>query len=270
MYSSNRTTFGKSDEDLDHRAQPAPRSFLIPHHNLLIGALPPIDAQRIVDAAKPIHLLAGDVIYEGGDEIEHVYFPIEGVISAVGLLEDGSSVEISMTGREGLIGLPALIGGGRALHWTRTSVEGVALRVPTILLQEQFKHSEAVNYAIMRAYRRLFTQICQRSVCNVRHTLLQRLCVWLLMMQDRVGSKDLPFTQEDIANRISVRRAGISVAASMMQEMNVIKYHRGRIVILDRDLLETTACECYKVLAQDFDADPGGLTTYRSPFRITP
>jgi CRP-like cAMP-binding protein len=268
MYSSRRTLFGKSDDaQKDDDAPTASRSFLIPHHNLVIGSLPRIDAQRIIDAAKPIHLTSVDAVYEGGDEIEYIYFPIDCVVCSLGLLEDGSSVEISMTGREGLIGLPALIGGGHALHWTRTSVEGSALRIPTSVLQELFRNSEAVNAAIMRAYRRLFTQICQRSVCNVRHSLLQRLCVWLLMMQDRTGSKDLPFTQEEIANRISVRRAGISVAASMLQGMNVINYHRGKIVINDRALLEDTACECYRILAQDFDEDRGGGALHR-PFVI--
>jgi len=266
MYSSHLTKFCKSDEEQQDVAQPAARSFLIPHHNLLIGSLPIRDTQRIVEAAKPIHLTTVDAVYEGGDEIDYLYFPIDCVISSVGILEDGSSVEISMTGREGLVGLSALIGGGRALHWTRTSVEGAALRIPTVVLKQQLEHSDALNDAIMRAYRRLFTQICQRSVCNVRHSLMQRLSLWLLMMQDRVGSKDLPFTQEDIANRISVRRAGISVAASMLQSTNVISYHRGKIVINDRSLLENSACECYKVLGQDFQEDPGGGAHH--PFEI--
>lgn len=257
MYSSYSKTLGQLDGAAKDEER-ASRGLLIPDHNLIIGSLPRAEAQKLISTAKPIHLNTGDAVYEDGDEIEWIYFPIDCVVSSVSILEDGSSVEISMTGREGLVGLPALVGGGRALHWTRTSVEGSALRIPTAALQEQFRRSEAVNGAVLRAYRRLFTQICQRSVCNVRHTLLQRLCVWLLMIQDRIGSKDLPFTQEEIANRISVRRAGVSVAASMLQHMRMINYHRGRIVILDRELLEHTACECYRVLAHDFNEDAGG------------
>src|SRR5215471_18217481 len=243
----------------DHDAeQGASRNLVIPTHNLILASLPAMETNRIVSAARPVHLLAADVLYEDGDEIDHVYFPVDSVVSALGILEDGSSVEISMSGRESIVGLPALIGGGRALHWTRVSVGGTALRIPTAVLRDLFRKSEPISEGIMRGYRNLYTQICQRSICNVRHSLLQRLSVWLLMMHDRVGSHDLPFTQEDIASRISVRRAGVSVAASMLQAMHAITYHRGKIVINDRAAIEHAACECYRVIAQDFENAGGG------------
>jgi CRP-like cAMP-binding protein len=238
-------------------------SLVIPTHNLVLAALPSSELHKVVSESRAIHLSYLDVIYEAGDEIDFVYFPIEAVVSAVAILEDGSSVEISMTGREGLVGLPALVGGGRALHWMRVSVGGAALKIPTAALQELVRKSEPIHDATLRAYRRLFTQICQRSVCNVRHSLLQRLCLWLLMMSDRIGAAELPFTQEDIANRISVRRAGVSVAASTLQAMHAISYHRGRIRINDRLAIEQAACECYQVMAQDFqdlgEGLPGGV-----------
>jgi CRP-like cAMP-binding protein len=233
--------------------QASSRVLIIPTHNLILAALPRSEANKIVGASKPVRLSSGDVLYEAGDDIDFLYFPIDSVMSALAILEDGSSVEISMSGRESIVGLPALIGGGRALHWTRVSVGGTALRIPTASVKELFRNSEPTSEAIMRAYRSLFTQICQRSICNVRHTLLQRLSVWLLMVHDRVGSLVLPFTQEEIANRISVRRAGVSVAASMLQAVHAITYHRGKIVINDRSAIEQTACECYRVIAQDFD-----------------
>ena len=153
------------------------------------------EAQKIVNASKAIDLSQSDAIHKASDEIDWIYFPIDAVASAVAVLEDGSSVEISMTGREGIVGMPALIGGGRALHWTRVSVSGAALRISTLSMQKLFNDNEAIHGDIMSSYRSLFTQICQRSVCNVRHTLLQRLCVWLLMMNDRVGGYELPLTQ---------------------------------------------------------------------------
>ena len=250
-----RTSKGKVDgrdsiwSDSD---EPSPK-LLIPTHNLVLASLPQSDANRIVASSKPVHLVSGDVVYEDGDDIDHIYFPIDSIISAVAILEDGSSVEISMTGREGIVGMSAMIGGGRAIHWTRVSVAGAALRVPVPWMNEHFRKTEAVHEAVLRTYSGLFTQICQRSVCNVRHTLLQRLCVWLLMMQDRVGASELPFTQEEIANRISVRRAGVSVAASMLQTMHAISYHRGRIVISDPEAVAQTACECYRSLRHEFD-----------------
>jgi CRP-like cAMP-binding protein len=253
----SRASHYESRED-DRRAS---EHLVIPTHNLVLASLPQSELHKLIALTKPVHLSSASEIYETGDEIESIYFPIDAVVSALAILEDGSSVEISMTGREGVVGLPALVGGGRALHWTRVAVDGAALRIPTALLRELFRKSEPINDGIMRAYRSLFTQICQRSVCNVRHTVLQRLCVWLLMMHDRVGSLDLPFTQEDIANRISVRRAGVSVAASLLQAMHAITYHRGKIVINDRRAIEQTACECYRVIAYDFEENAAGRLT---------
>lgn len=225
---------------------------VIPTQNLVLAGLPQSDANKIISACKPVRIEAIDALYEEGDEIEYVYFPIDCVVSSVAVLEDGSSVEISMTGREGIVGIAALVGGGYAMHWTRASVPGTALRIQSSTMREYFHSSDAIHEAVLLAYRARFRQISQRAACNVRHTLLQRLCGWLLMMQDRAGSGDLPFTQEEIANRISVRRAGVSVAASTLQQMNAISYHRGRIVIVDRALIEASACECYHVLNQDF------------------
>jgi len=257
MFSSQEPTVGVNRSRDDAR-EGASHSLVIPTHNLILAALPHADANRIVAASKAVQLLSPDVLYEVDDEIDYLYFPINSVVSSIGILEDGSSVEISMSGRESVVGLPALIGGGRALQWMRVSAGGVALRVPTSSLRELFRRSEPIYDGIMRAYRNLFTQICQRSICNIRHTLLQRLAVWLLMMQDRVGGADLPFTQEDIANRISVRRAGVSVAASSLQTMHAITYHRGKIIINDRLAIEQIACECYEVMRQDFENVGGG------------
>ncbi len=268
MLVSKQFTIGRRDESEDS-AKAASRGLVIPTHNLVLASLPPAELRKVVSDSKPVHLSQLDVIYEAGDEIEFIYFPIESVVSAISILEDGSSVEISMTGREGLVGLPALIGGGRSLHWTRVAVPGSALRVTTSALQRLFKESQPIYEATLRAYRRLFTQICQRSVCNGRHTLLQRLSVWLLMMSDRVGTGDLPFTQEDIANRISVRRAGVSVAASQLQAMKAISYHRGRIMITDRPAIERAACECYEVVAQEFQPEQAdGPPPRHRPIRV--
>ena len=249
---SKTTTTGQARDDTGRIDREPSRRLVIPTHNLVLAALPQTDLNQIVAPAKAVELKAGEVIYENDDQIEYIYFPIDSIVSAVAILEDGSTVEISMTGREGVAGLSALIGGGRSIHWTRASVGGNALRIATPTLQNVFYNNNAISDAIMRAYRRLFTQICQRSVCNVRHNLLQRLATWLLMVSDRIGSEALPFTQEHIANQISVRRAGVSVAASLLQEMKAISNHRGSIVIEDRFAIEHAACECYEILGQEF------------------
>lgn len=234
---------------------------LVPSRNLLIGSLPQNQSNSLIAAARGINLKAREMLYEGGDAIDYNYFPIDCVIASLAILEDGSTVEIAMTGREGLVGMPALVGGGRALHFTSVAIPGAALKIPTSALEAQFKQNPALQSAVLRSYRGLFTQICQRSVCNVRHTLLERLCVWLLMVHDRVEDDVLPLTQEDIAGRISVRRAGVSVACSMLQSMHGIASRRGKIVILDRDTLEHVACECYQVMKSEFSASEGAGKT---------
>ena len=249
---SKPTVFRVLRSEADQKEQPTSGRLVIPTHNLVLAALPPTELNQIVSSSKAVELRGGEVIYENEDPIDHIYFPINSIVSAVAIQEDGSTVEISMTGREGVVGLAALIGGGRSLHWTRVSAGGEALCIPTVTLQNLFQNNNAISDAILRAYRRLFTQISQRSVCNIRHSLLQRLSTWLLMTADRLGSEALPFTQEQIANQISVRRAGVSVAASMLQAMHAISYHRGSIVISDKLAVEHAACECYEVLGSEF------------------
>ena len=256
----NSKTASAEHKTISRDSAPA---LIIPTQNLVLSSIPRADANEIVSAAKAVNLKTGDMLFEGGEEIDEIYFPINCVVSALTVLEDGSTVENYMTGREGIVGIPALIGGRKALHWMQVSVAGGALRVSARVVEDVSTRSPGVHKAVLRAYRDLFTQICQRSVCNVRHTLLQRLCVWLLMMSDRLNASELPFTQEDIANRISVRRAGVSGAASTLQAMHAISYHRGTIVITDRPAIERAACECYSVLARDFRPESQRLPSSR-------
>lgn len=225
---------------------------IVPARNLVLDALAASELQQILSASKLIHLNQGDTIYDAGDEIDYLYFPTNSVASALALLMDGSSVEIFMTGCEGIVGVSAFVGSADAVHWTRVAVGGAALRISATIARELFKSSETLHSVGMQAYRNVVTQISQRSVCNIRHSLIQRLCVWLLMMHDRAQTDALPFTQEEIAKYISVRRAGVSVAASRLQAMHAISYHRGSLVITDRDVLEYNACECYRAMAHDF------------------
>ena len=262
---SKPTTFGILRGDVGQNEDWTSRRLVIPTHNLVLAALPQSELNQIVSSSKAVELQARDVIYENGDRIDYIYFPINAIVSTLALLEDGSTVEISMTGREGVVGVGALIGGRRAFHWTCAAVGGEALRIPTPTMQGLFHANIAISDAILHAYRRLFTQISQRSVCNGRHTLLQRLSTWLLMTADRLGSDALPFTQEQIASQISVRRAGVSVAASMLQAMEAITYRRGTIVITDRFAVERAACECYEILGQEFAAGEPVVLRFRPP-----
>jgi CRP-like cAMP-binding protein len=198
----------------------------------------------------PLHV--NQVLYEQGDKIDFVYFPLECVVSALAIMEDGTTLETSMVGREGLVGISTVLGSGLSRQWLWVTVGGNAIQLEARLLDKIFVHNELSLKLLLQRYRSLVTQVSQRCVCNTRHTILERLCCWLLMIHDRVGGANLRLTQEMIASRVGARRAGITVAAGMLQEMQAIEYRRGQLHIRSRELLEATVCECYAIIQTDF------------------
>jgi len=171
-------------------------------------------------------------------------------------MEDGTTIETSMTGREGLVGISSLLGSGRSRQWVWVTVGGSAIQLETRFIEKTLLQSEVALKALLKAYRLLITQLSQRCVCNTRHTIMERLCCWLLMIHDRVGDGNLSLTQEMIASRVGARRAGITVAAGTLQSMQAIAYRRGRIHIQDRPVLERTVCECYNLMRGNYDSPP--------------
>ena len=198
-----------------------------------------------------VTLTPNQVLYEQGDSLNVVYFPLDSVISGLAIMEDGTTMETSMVGRDCMVGISSLLGSGISRQWAWVTIGGYAIHLEARLLERLFVQHEDVLKAILKCYRSVITQVSQRCVCNTRHTIMERLCCWLLMVHDRVGDANLNLTQEMIASRVGARRAGITVAAGMLQEMNVIDYRRGRFHIRDRALLEQVACECYTVLKSD-------------------
>ena len=195
-----------------------------------------------------VPLSVNQVLYEQNDKIDFVYFPLDSVVSSLAIMEDGTTVETSMVGREGLVGISAILGSGVSRQWIWVSISGSAIQLEARLLDKLFVQNETSLRALLRAYRGLITQVSQRCVCNTRHSIMERLCGWLLMVHDRVGGDNLKLTQEMIASRVGARRAGITVAAGMLQEMKAIEYRRGQLHIRDRDLLERAVCECYTIM----------------------
>ena len=224
--------------------------------NALIAALPEQEMRLIAPQLKPVHLTFNEGLYDYRAPIEHVYFPLNCVLSSLILMEDGGAIETAMTGRESLMGVSSLLGSPDARQWTRVSVSGTALALDRNFLNKRFAESTSIQHAVLLAYRRLINQVSQRAVCNARHSILERLCCWLLMLHDRVGGDDLRITQEAIAMRLGSRRAGITQAASLLRTMQAISYVRGVIVITDRGALEDAACECYEGLRTDFEDFP--------------
>ena len=195
-----------------------------------------------------VTLTPNQVLYEQGDGINQVYFPLDSVVSGLAIMEDGTTMETSMVGRDCMVGISSLLGSGLSRQWVWVTIGGNAIHVEARFLEKLFVQNEAVLKAFLNCYRSVITQVSQRCVCNTRHTIMERLCCWLLMVHDRVGDLNLNLTQEMIASRVGARRAGITVAAGMLQEMNAIDYRRGRLHIRDRSSLERIVCECYTVM----------------------
>src|SRR5688500_10045399 len=173
-------------------------------------------------------------------------------------MEDGTTIEISMVGNDSVIGLSALLGGGSARHWTRVCIGGSLARLSVTALEHTFTSKEGALKHIMRSYGSLITQVSQRAVCNARHTVLERLACWLLMIHDRVGGENLKLTQEAIASRLGARRAGITVAAGTLQSIGAIEYCRGQLHIRDRVTLEKAVCECYATMKAEYEGTRSG------------
>ena len=239
------------------------RVAVLPSQNRLLGHLLAADGGFLLPQIRIVRLSFNDIIYEYGDSIDDVFFPLDSLVSNLAIMEDGTTIEMSMVGREGVIGLSALLGGGPARHWTRMCIGGSLARLSVSALEHTFLSSENTLKHIMHSYRLLIAQVSQRAVCNARHTVLERLASWLLMVHDRVGDGNLKLTQEAIASRLGARRAGITVAAGMLQSVGAIDYRRGQLHVKDRERLEEAVCECYAVLRADFEEENPHPASFR-------
>ena len=226
----------------------------------------PSVADDLLSELRVVPLTVNQVLYELGDQIDYVYFPLDAVASGLAIMEDGTTIETSMVGREGLVGISAVLGSGRSRQWIWVTIGGNAIQLEARLLDRLFVQNEIALKALLKCYRSLVTQVAQRCVCNTRHTIMERLCCWLLMIHDRVGGGNLSLTQEMIASRVGARRAGITVAAGMLQDMKAIEYRRGQLHIQDRELLTRAVCECYNIMQADFRRFPP-LSTQPSHYK---
>ncbi len=219
----------------------------LPSRNELLRELlgVPTIEKELVQEMKVVSLSVNQVLYEQGDHIDYVYFPLDSVVSGLAIMEDGTTMETAMVGRDGLVGISTVLGSGRSRQWVWVTISGSAIQLDSKVLDKLFIQHQTALKSLLRYYRSLITQLSQRCVCNTRHTIMDRLCSWLLMIHDRVGTSNLNLTQEMIASRVGARRAGITVAAGMLQDMGAIEYRRGRLHIVDRALLESVVCECY-------------------------
>lgn len=220
--------------------------------NRLLAALPAEAYQRLVPHLEFVLLPVGQVIYEPGEPFSHVYFPHNAMVSLVSTMEDGTSVEVGLVGQEGVVGIPALLGGGTPTNKAFVQVADGGMRMKADVLKSEFDRGGMLQSLLLRYLQALFTQVSQVAACNRIHCLEERFARWLLSVQYCVQSDDFPLTQEFISQMLGVRRSGVTVAASTLSQAGMIRYSRGKISILNQEDLEATSCECYQVIKNEF------------------
>jgi len=224
-----------------------------PQQNHLLAALP-LDVQsRLFPNLEGLSLPLGEVLYESGDTLHHVFFPTDSIVSLLYVMENGASAEISVVGNEGLIGVAVFMGGESTPSRAIVQSAGYVYKLAGQALKDEFNRHSEMQILMLRYTQSLITQMAQTAVCNRHHSIDQQLCRWLLLSLDRLSSNRLTMTQELIANMLGVRREGVTDAAGKLQELGVIHYSRGQITVLDRPKLETLSCECYAVVKKETD-----------------
>ncbi|QDE31265.1 Crp/Fnr family transcriptional regulator [Shewanella polaris] len=224
-----------------------------PNENVLLKALPEATKQRLFPQLKIIKLPLGKVIYEVGQNLENVYFPIDSIVSLLNVLEDGASAEISVVGNEGVVGIAVFMGGESTINRAIVQSAGRAYKLSASVLFDEFNDNQILRELLLRYTQALMAQMAQTAICNRHHSIDQQLCRWLLLSLDRLASNNLTMTQELIANMLGVRREGVTEAAGKLQKLGVINYKRGQITVTNRQKLETLCCECYAVVKIETD-----------------
>ncbi len=222
-----------------------------PQQNQILAALPENTFRRLESYLEPVSLPLGEVLYESGDTLRYVYFPLDCIISLLYVMRDGASTGISIVGREGLIGVPLFMGGESTPSRAVVQSGGLGYRLPSQKMKDEFNtHGDLMNL-VLRYTQALITQMSQTVACNRHHSIDQQLCRWLLRSLDRLSGNEVVMTQELIANMLGVRREGVTEAAGKLQKLGVIEYRRGHILVLDRPKLEQLSCECYEVVRRE-------------------
>ncbi len=223
-----------------------------PLQNHILAALPTEVLDRLTPHLIFTKMQLGDVLYESGGLLQHVYFPTTSILSLHYVMENGATSEIAGVGNEGMLGISILMGGNTTPSRAIVQTAGQGYLLKTKLLMEEFNRGGPMMRLMLRYTQALIIQISQTAVCNRHHTVEQQLCRWLLSTLDRLPSNELTMTQELVASMLGVRREGITEAAGDLQRSGLISYRRGHITVIDRAGLERHSCECYNVVKNEF------------------
>jgi CRP-like cAMP-binding protein len=221
--------------------------------NHLLAALPEAEWQRWLPKLELVEMPLGEVLYESGVTLSHVYFPTTAIVSLLYVMENGASAEIAVVGNEGLVGVSLFMGGESTPSRAVVQSAGQGIRLAARSMKDEFNRAGPALHLLLRYTQALITQMAQTAVCNRHHSVDQQLCRWLLLSLDRLQGDELVMTQELIANMLGVRREGVTEAALSLQQAGLIRYARGHITVLDRAGLEKRTCECYAVVKKEYD-----------------
>jgi len=217
--------------------------------NELLRTLAPGLFAKLQPSLRSVYLSADQYLYMQDDRLDYIYFPETAVISEFRTLDDGRMVEVMLTGREGAIGLTSLFCHSRVANCTQVSQAGSAVRIESSVLEKAIRLNPELTLSLSKEFDHYIRQISQRSICNMYHSVKERLCTWLLLVQDRCGKKTLKLTHEQIARILGVYRPSITCIALEMRKKKLINYSRGGLSISDRAKVEASACGCYGELA---------------------
>ena len=220
----------------------------VPVANTLLAALPRREYQRLLTGLEPVTLTFGEVLYEPGMPIRHVYFPSDSVVSLLTLVKGHMALEIGLVGREGMLGIPLALGIKDSPVRALVQGTGTAMRMTSARFRREHLTGGPLNRELNRYIHERIVQITQTAACNRFHQVEGRLARWLLMTRDRLQSDHFRLTQELLGNMLGVLRVAVTKAAGTLQRRELISYSRGKISILDGHGLEAAACQCYKVV----------------------
>jgi CRP-like cAMP-binding protein len=213
--------------------------------NRLLAALPAKDYARLLSGFETVKLTYGEVLYEPGQEMQHVYFPTDCLVSLLTVVEGHRALEVGLIGREGMIGSRLALGITTSPVRALVQGTGTALRIRSARFLKEFRRSPALQRVVFRFTDTLMVQVSQTAACNRFHLVQARLARWLLMTRERLPSREFRLTHEFLADMLGVRRAGVTSAASVLQRRKLIRYRRGIITILDQQGLEAACCPCF-------------------------
>lgn len=220
--------------------------------NKLLSTLPTKEYERLLPHLEVTHLSLGQALYESNQPISYAYFPLNAVVSLINVLEGGQSVDATMVGNEGMVGVPLVLGTMRIPMAAVTQIAGSALRIEASVFRTELHCSDALYPLLLRYTQVLMGQLAQNLACIRLHSVQERCCFILAMLQDRVGSPDLVITQEALSRVVGVRRAGVNEIVSALERAGLIHHQRGKITILDRPGLEAAGCQCYRALCAEY------------------